>query len=51
MNKSEKVRELAQRIYIELRRAGPGQDWQLLDNAAMDAAEAFVDAFNARYGP
>jgi hypothetical protein len=51
MNKPEKVRELAQRIYIEMSGTIAGQDWQVLANAAIDAAEIFVDTFGARYGP
>jgi hypothetical protein len=52
MNKSEKVRELAQRIYIELCGAAEaGQAWETLASDALDAAEVFVEAFNARYDP
>lgn len=51
MNKPEKVRELAQRIYIEM----CGNPGAVIDSAlaetAITAAETFVDTFSAHYGP
>jgi hypothetical protein len=50
MNKPEKVRELAQRIYVEMCGNQGAVIGTALADSAMDAAEVFVDTFNQRYG-